>query len=1108
ARFRPARLVLVERSESPLFELERELARLAPDVGLAPCLVDVTDRAALAAVIEAEAPPIHAVVHAAGVLDDGILLQHDRARLARVLGPKIDGARHLDALLGDRPLAFFALYASTAGVLGSPGQGAYAAANAWLDAFAARRRAEGRPMVSLDWGPWAAVGMAASRESARRSARAALGLALIPPEAGLDALARALVGAATQTVVLGPGQGPLAGDDPFSRALGGAAHAPTPPPTDDARPLTARVEAVIAAVLGLPAGERIDPQQPLSGLGLDSLMAIEARNRLAAVIGRALPATLLFDQPTLAALIAALRADAPVEAAPRVVRASNEPIAIVGIGLRLPGGARTPEDWWQKLVRGECAIGEVPADRFDINAWYDPDPDAPGRTRARHGGFIDAIDQFDAPAFGISATEARSMDPQQRLLLEVSVEALERAGLPPASLVGSATGVFLGICLSDYALLELNAPDPRHITPYSGPGGVLWGSNALLGVINIILKDDTDLDGLYVLAGGGSGPGAQEAVKAHVAWGGRFFEDKVRLYTAADFYSDRGAELEVDVRKILGVLPEPALDGKTIYEPKTGLTDFNSRDWWASHTLVLELFDTVTLDWFLQFETDYRQIATGGALLSGDRIINRELAIAKEANVETKGQDAVQVVGLNWRDRFINDRLGLSARLYGVRFQVQEDPFWAFPPRYIPGVAPLEEGVVISLRIDELYRYGLNLDADVDLGEQKLILGFEGFGERMRGAYRGDKLRQRIWLPAFGERPSPDAPIPDEAIFGPDNCPPNGRRVVRVPGGEVAATFSDGCRFEEQFVKDTDRLVGAFYLSDEWRPVRTLAIQPGFRLQISDAYDPVPLFGGALVWNLVDRVFLKLNYTMGFRPPAYDSTRIEELSVSTVSYESGDDIKVERSRAGEVELNAVLFEDAGPLRRIYLRADYGYTILSDVIRNVSGQFANSGERELHSVEMLARAEFKGDHELWLGGHFVRAEDSVFGPVRNFPNFAFTGGARSRVVGPLELSALVTVIGPQEDLTRPATAVNFPPGSQFVQAEPSDIAVEAIDTSVTVRFGVRLLDLWEDRLELSAFVYNALDEHRRDPDFFFDDRVLSRPQSRPGWSAAGQASVRF
>lgn len=150
-------------------------------------------------------------------------------------------------------------------------------------------------------------------------------------------------------------------------------------------------------------------------------------------------------------------------------QAVREPIAIVGLGCRFPGGADTPQAFWQLLTDQRDGIGPVPADRWDAEAWYDPDPDRPGRTVSREGGFVGAPADFDADFFGISAKEAATLDPQQRLLLEVGWEALEHAGIVPGTLAGSPAGVFVGISSNDYANLLLQRP-PEAIDAYLATG--------------------------------------------------------------------------------------------------------------------------------------------------------------------------------------------------------------------------------------------------------------------------------------------------------------------------------------------------------------------------------------------------------------------------------------------------------------------------------------------------------------------------------------------------------------------------------------------------------------------------------------------------------------
>src|SRR5437762_878051 len=158
-------------------------------------------------------------------------------------------------------------------------------------------------------------------------------------------------------------------------------------------------------------------------------------------------------------------------ARPAPARAAAEPIAIVGMGCRFPGAAASPDAFWRLLTDGIDAISEVPADRWDVDSVYDPNPEARGKMSTRWGGFVERVAEFDPTFFGISPREASRMDPQQRLLLEVAWEALENAGQAPLRLAGSQTGVFLGISGVDYSQLQIRYGDfPFDIDAYAGTG--------------------------------------------------------------------------------------------------------------------------------------------------------------------------------------------------------------------------------------------------------------------------------------------------------------------------------------------------------------------------------------------------------------------------------------------------------------------------------------------------------------------------------------------------------------------------------------------------------------------------------------------------------------
>ncbi|WP_346429484.1 SDR family NAD(P)-dependent oxidoreductase [Streptomyces sp. WAC 01438] len=458
--------------------LRDELAALGVQVTVEAC--DMTDRDAVAALLAAHPPT--AVVHTAGALGPGSFDDDSVAALGETAAAKVLGARHLDDLLGDTPLDAFVLFSSIAGVWGSAGQGAYAAANAHLDALAARRRARGLTAVSVAWGPWAGGGMADDEALDRLRRR---GLAALAPAAAVAAL-RALAAGPDAAVAVADVHWeefapaytaarprPLIEDLPEVRAvLAGRAPDPQPPRSAFAAqlaelPAARREQTVrdlvrdhVAAVLGHDTAEGVAADRAFRDLGFDSLTAVELRNRLVEATGVRLPVTEIFDHPTVTdlagRLYAGLGATAPgaeertaAAEAPRA--ADGEPLAIVSMACRFPGGVASPEDLWRLVADGEDAIGPLPAERgWDLERLYHPDPDHEGTFYARGGGFLHDAGAFDASFFGISPREALAMDPQQRLLLETSWEALERAGIDPASLRGTRGGVFVGAAAQGY----------------------------------------------------------------------------------------------------------------------------------------------------------------------------------------------------------------------------------------------------------------------------------------------------------------------------------------------------------------------------------------------------------------------------------------------------------------------------------------------------------------------------------------------------------------------------------------------------------------------------------------------------------------------------------
>ncbi|WP_432040726.1 beta-ketoacyl synthase N-terminal-like domain-containing protein, partial [Streptomyces cucumeris] len=213
----------------------------------------------------------------------------------------------------------------------------------------------------------------------------------------------------------------------------------------------------VAAVLGHRRAETVDVDRAFKELGFDSLAAVTLRNRLNMATGLKLPSTLLFDHPTVTALARVLHTEAlglrgdEGTALPTTAPTDDEPIAIVAMSCRFPGGVRTPEELWSLLVDEREVLTEFPVGRgWDLDTLFAPDPDEPGKSYVREGAFLEGADAFDSKFFGISPREATAMDPQQRLLLETSWEAFERAGIDGTHLHGTPTGVFIGSNGQDY----------------------------------------------------------------------------------------------------------------------------------------------------------------------------------------------------------------------------------------------------------------------------------------------------------------------------------------------------------------------------------------------------------------------------------------------------------------------------------------------------------------------------------------------------------------------------------------------------------------------------------------------------------------------------------
>ncbi|WP_245880850.1 type I polyketide synthase, partial [Streptomyces zhaozhouensis] len=469
--------------------LVEELTSHSAHVDVVAC--DVSDRDALAAVLDAipDEHPLTGVVHAAGIARGGLVTTLTPDSLDRILRPKMDAAWHLHELTRDMDLTAFVMFSSSGGLILAAGQGDYAAANVFLDALAHHRRAQGLVATSLAYPTWdPPVGLTAELTEVDLNRIRSLGVPALKHGQALDLFDKALT---TDHALLAPlilNSAILFTRRRGSWIGGGLEMPPLLRPTNRVQPdarsgdttnavggLTERLAGLSEAeaqhtvldlvrshtawVLGHDSADPIDPERPFLELGYDSLTALELRQRLKIVSGLPLPTTVVFDHPSPRALAAYLlgevrgaETDVPA-AVTRVATATetDDPIVVVGMACRYPGGVGSPEDLWQLVSEGRDGVSEFPRDRgWGVERLYDPELSRPDTSYTREGGFLHDAAEFDPVFFGISPREALTLDPQQRLLLEVSWEALERSGIVPAALKGSQTGVFAGLMYHDY----------------------------------------------------------------------------------------------------------------------------------------------------------------------------------------------------------------------------------------------------------------------------------------------------------------------------------------------------------------------------------------------------------------------------------------------------------------------------------------------------------------------------------------------------------------------------------------------------------------------------------------------------------------------------------
>lgn len=655
----------------------------------------------------------------------------------------------------------------------------------------------------------------------------------------------------------------------------------------------------------------------------------------------------------------------------------------------------------------------------------------------------------------------------------------------------------------------------KRIETVTGPGGVLWGANSFLGIINVITKDASDVEGVETGLRAGSGPGDRESLRGYAMAGATEVLGGADLFVHTSFETYAGPAFEMPQLVFSSPLPQP--NARTIYGPLT--TSGQPR------SMLFNLSGKLTVgDFSLSVSAPYVQrhlpLTFAGAVirrdLEEDELRDADGNLLCDVNNPPDPpydpsdlcSDVLRALRdhqFDFLDRYVvadyhartaGGTAGFAVKAYATEFQR------AFPQLSVtapfPGV--VEGGIANSFDFTS-YRAGASVDGDIELPRgARLLYGAEGFHEwfpdRTNLSRQGAGSEVIFSAPYLIERLPllcPQQPATDDA-----GQPTGGTETV--PGCPMTIAFA------------ADRTMFGAYLNPQWRLTKELTLDAGARVQVapealgSVGYGAEPLLSGALVYRFARDWHFKANYAQGFRAPVFNNLTSNGESVSV---DGSEDIVNERSEAAQVEVNARLFKGERRLRELSLRVDYSYTRLQNLIQIVAGRYQNTADRGIHAGEVLARLFVSGGHRLELAYTWQRVGTGDVGWNRALPEnwFHLTGVLQLSE----ELSAMynLRVLGSMEDPNRlvehrrvtlndQAQVVDASTGEPgFLLVSPTDIVVDRLPPSADLTVGLTYTGI--DRMELGVIAYNAFNalDHQSDAFLDFEPRSSFLPNPRPG-----------
>ena len=587
----------------------------------------------------------------------------------------------------------------------------------------------------------------------------------------------------------------------------------------------------------------------------------------------------------------------------------------------------------------------------------------------------------------------------------------------------------------------------KRVEMITGPGGVLWGSNSLLGILNVITKDAEDVEGFETGATLGDGPGDRMMAHAYVMAGkSDLLGGKLKVFAHGSVETYQGAELQNPILYFHDPLPQP--NSANTYGALASTDQAQSLFVTLDGKITYEKFQ---LRVYAPFGRTYKPMGFSGEPVRDMADPNDPMGVSRLNRSDTFDRYAVG----EYRTRFFHDKAGLTVRGYFEQFVRNFSPLQVLAPSLLaPG------GLAFDADLTS-YRVGGAFDGDVEAAHSlRVLYGAEAFNEWEPGSNSTfvspyDLTRLPILCPR----------IWDATKLG----------TVPVPGCSVPFAYS------------ANRTVLGAYVDPQWRPGKQLIFDAGARLQAAPdalgslSYPLDATFAATVVWNFIPSWHLKLNYAQGFRPPVFNNTSSNGEGVQIAGKPSLD---VETSDAAQAEINARIFKGERRIRELSFRVDASYTRLSNLIQVSSGSYSNSGERALTSAEFLGKLYVQGGHRIELGYTWLRGDTSDKGRLRSLPEHWFDLATVFQLVaGKLSATTDLRVAGAAEDPNRLVDYRGLTPTSMPVVVAPTDLVLDRLPPLAELSLGLT----WTPRPKLAvrATVYNTLSGHYYQPDAFFD-----------------------